>query len=138
VCPQLHYDLHYQLLCALVPSKCAFVVYCLVQLAAAHDPESGLGSDATLKTSFWLAGRTLAVRGGGDPTLTYSQLLGAAEHHVAKAVGGQLLQELVVDVSRFGRCELPGSWDWSYFSSTSGFLPSALVVGESNTSYSVS
>jgi D-alanyl-D-alanine carboxypeptidase/D-alanyl-D-alanine-endopeptidase (penicillin-binding protein 4) len=96
-----------------------------------------LGAERCLETSFWLAGRTLCVKGGGDPTLTYGQLLEAC-----RTVAPALLQQaprldIVVDVSVFGRADIPGSWDWSYLSSTSGFLPSSLTVGRNSINLTV-
>lgn len=92
-----------------------------------------LDMEATLDTSFWFAppvragaASTLTVLGGGDPTLTFAQLSAAAaalaEHLPAAPM------DIRVDVSAFGRMQIPEAWDWDYISTTSGVLSSSVVV----------
>ena len=111
----------------------------LYTIAAA---QSRLGLESVLSTELWLtegssrSAAVLTLKGSGDPTLTFAHLEKAAAA-VAPQLDGGLL-EIVVDVSVFGRSAIPDAWDWDYVSTTSGVLPSSVVVDRNTMQLTVS
>ena len=96
--------------------------------------QSRLGLEATLSTELWLspAGAsgipTLTLKGSGDPTLTFADLQNAAAAIGPQLGGGAAAVDITVDVGVFGRSAIPDAWDWDYVSTTSGVIPSSVVV----------
>ena len=95
-----------------------------------------------LSTELWLTkassrgAAVLTLKGSGDPTLTFAHLENAAAAIAPQLDSGSL--EIVVDVSVFGRSAIPDAWDWDYVSTTSGVLPSSVVVDRNTMQLTVS
>lgn len=103
--------------------------------------QSRLGLESVLSTELWLTkassrAAVLTLKGSGDPTLTFAHLEKAAAAIAPQLDGGSL--EIVVDVSVFGRSAIPDAWDWDYVSTTSGVLPSSVVVDRNTMQLTVS
>ena len=101
-----------------------------------------LGLESVCLTELWLSkvpnrgAAVLTLKGGGDPSLTFAQLEKAAAT-IASQVDDDLL-DIVVDVSVFGRSAIPDAWDWDYVSTSSGVLPSSVVVDRNTMQLTIS
>jgi D-alanyl-D-alanine carboxypeptidase/D-alanyl-D-alanine-endopeptidase (penicillin-binding protein 4) len=103
--------------------------------------QARLGLEAVLSTELWLTKTpqgtaVLTLKGSGDPSLTFAHLETAAAA-VAPQLEGNVV-DIVVDVSFFGRSAIPDAWDWDYVSTTSGVLPSSVVVDRNTMQLAVS
>ena len=95
--------------------------------------QARLGLESVLSTELWLSSEApsqcnavLTLKGSGDPCLTFAHLETAAAAIAPQLDGNPV--DIVVDVSVFGRSAIPDAWDWDYVSTTSGVLPSSVVV----------
>ena len=70
----------------------------------------------------------VVLKGSGDPCLTFAQLRGATMAIAPKLGAIDSVVDIEVDVSAFGRSAVPAAWDWDYVSTTSGIIPSSVVV----------